>query len=94
MHLICFNSGRTPLTPGIVMNVPTATVSELIETVGGAKVFSAFDFTSGYHQLKLNKNVAEGIGFVTRKGGFQYRQLAPGLTNGCCQFQRVMSAML
>lgn len=74
-------------------NFPTATVSELIETVGNAKVFSTFDCTSGYHQLSLDPDGAEVTGFVTSKGAFQYKRLAQGLTNGCCQFQRVMSSI-
>lgn len=74
-------------------NFPTATVNELIETVGDAKVFSTFDCTSGYHQLELDKDGAEVTGFVTSKGAFQYKRLAQGLTNGCCQFQRVMSSI-
>lgn len=74
-------------------NFPTATVPELIETVGNAKVFSTFDCTSGYHQLELEKEGSEATGFVTSKGAFQYKRLAQGLTIGCSQFQRVMSSI-
>lgn len=74
-------------------NFPTATVPELIETVGNAKVFSTFDCTSGYHQLELEDDGAEVTGFVTSRGAFQYKRLAQGLTIGCSQFQRVMSSI-
>jgi hypothetical protein len=74
-------------------NFPTATVSELIETVGNSKVFSTFDCTSGYHQLELDPEGAEVTGFVTSKGAFRYKRLAQGLTIGCSSFQRVMSSI-
>lgn len=74
-------------------NFPTPTVSELIETVGDAKIFSTFDCTSGYHQLDLDEDGAEVTGFITNRGAFRYKRLAQGLTNGSAQFQRVMSSI-
>ncbi|KAG1360517.1 hypothetical protein G6F61_014332 [Rhizopus arrhizus] len=42
---------------------PLPHIDDLLDTVGGATVFSTLDCTSGYHQLPLNPEHAERTGF-------------------------------
>lgn len=55
-------------------NYPVATVSELTEATTGAKLFSVFDCTSGYHQLEINPEHREITGFITKSGTYRYKR--------------------
>ncbi|KAG0770989.1 hypothetical protein G6F22_016891 [Rhizopus arrhizus] len=46
---------------------PLPHIDELLDSVGGATIFSTLDCTSGYHQLPLNEEHAERTGFVTKR---------------------------
>ncbi|KAG1616398.1 hypothetical protein G6F44_013130 [Rhizopus delemar] len=65
---------------------PLPHIDELLDSVGGATIFSTLDCTSGYHQLPLNEEHAERTGFVTKRGTFSFNVLPFGITTGCSLF--------
>ncbi|EIE82990.1 hypothetical protein RO3G_07695 [Rhizopus delemar RA 99-880] len=73
---------------------PLPHIDELLDSVGGATIFSTLDCTSGYHQLPLNEEHAERTGFVTKRGTFSFNVLPFGITTGCSQYQRMMHSIL
>lgn len=71
-------------------NYPVATVAELTEATAGAKIFSVFDCTSGYHQLEINPDHREITGFITKSGTYQYKVCPQGITIGVPEYSRVI----
>lgn len=71
-------------------NYPVATVSELTEATSTAKIFSAFDATSGYFQLEINPEHREITGFITKSGTYRYKVCPQGITTGVPEYSRVI----
>jgi hypothetical protein len=64
---------------------------DLIDTLGGAKVFSAVDLAAGYWQIRLADGEGPKTAFTTHCGHFEWRVLPMGLTNAVATFQNLMN---
>ena len=73
---------------------PMKMIEEVIQNMPGAKVFSKLDATSGYWQLKLDKESSKLYTFNTPFGCYQFLRVPFGIVLASEIFQRVMSQMV
>ena len=65
-------------------------ISEILDEVGGKKMFSSFDFSAGFYQIPLHPKHKERTAFSTFLGLFQFVNMPMGLCGAPLTFQRVM----
>jgi transposase InsO family protein len=73
---------------------PLPRIDVCLDSLAGAKLFSAFDLRSGYHQVRMYEEDADKTSFVTRSGLWRFRRLPFGLSNAGATFQRVMDVAM
>jgi hypothetical protein len=71
---------------------PTPFTDELLENVGGNKVYSFTDGFSGYHQIKIAQEDRYKTMFSIEWGSYQYTVMLFGLRNTPTIFSRVVIA--
>jgi len=69
---------------------PLPRIDDLLDTLGKAKVFSALDMRSGFHQVPLHEDSKEFTAFTTKYGTYHYNTLPMGLVNSPATFQRLI----
>ncbi|KAG1040488.1 hypothetical protein G6F43_012278 [Rhizopus delemar] len=69
---------------------PLPRIDDLLDTLGKAKVFSALDMRSGFHQVPLDEDSKELTAFTTKYGTYHYNTLPMGLVNSPATFQRLI----
>jgi hypothetical protein len=69
-------------------------MGELLDSLLGAKLFSALDLASGYYQLAMAPKSRECTAFPTPYGLYQWRVMPMGLCNAPAIFQRAMNVIL
>ena len=73
---------------------PLPRIDDLLDTLHGAKYFTALDLQQAYHQVRLKPEDVPKTAFLTHKGQYEYRVLSFGLTNAPATFQALMNRVL
>jgi len=73
---------------------PIPLISELIRSLSKAKVYTALDLKSAYHQLRIRKEDIPKTAFITPFGQYTSNVLLFGSTNAPSDFQEFMTSIL
>lgn len=73
---------------------PLPQIDNLLDSMGGAKIFSTLDAASGYWQIPMTEEASERSGFVCPFGTFTWNVMSFGLTSAPSTFQRTMNTIL
>ena len=73
---------------------PLPRITDCLDAVADATMFSCFDVTSGYHQIPVKESDVPKTAFCTKYGLYEYTSMPMGLTNSPATFQRFMELAL
>ena len=73
---------------------PLPRMSELLDSLSKAKVFTKMDLRWGYTNVRMKKNDIWKAAFITHRGLFEPCVMYFGLTNAPATFQRMMNDLL
>lgn len=73
---------------------PLPLISETLDRLGNAGVFSKMDLKDAYHRIGIKRSDRWKTAFRTRYGHFQYRVMPFGLTNAPATFQAYINRAL
>ena len=73
---------------------PLPVIDDILDHLGKARFFSAFDLSSGFHQIAMDKDSQKYTDFSTLEGDFQFNCMPFGLKNAPATFQRMMDTAL
>ena len=70
---------------------PLPMIDDILDHLGKAKFFSAFDLSAGFHQIPMKENCNKYIAFSTQQGHFEYNRMPFGLKNAPATCQRMLA---
>ena len=73
---------------------PIPNIEEILDNLGGAKIFSTLDLKSGFFQVEVDENSRKYTAFVCKNGLYQFKRMPFGLTNNPSTFSRIMQHVL
>lgn len=73
---------------------PLPRIQDNLDQLGGAKIFTTLDATSGFHQNPLHEDDIPKTAFHTRYGSYEFMVTPFGLKNSPSAFQRLMNEVL
>ncbi|KAH7704245.1 Retrovirus polyprotein, partial [Aphelenchoides avenae] len=68
-------------------------IQDILDAVGGKRIYSNFDFQSGFHQIPVYPPHIPRTAFATFMGLFEFVRMPFGLCSAPSTFQRVMKSM-
>ena len=69
---------------------PLHVINDILDQLGRAKFFSAFDLSAGFYQIPMKESDKKYTAFSTSQGHFEYNRMLFGLKNAPATLQRIM----
>ena len=69
---------------------PLPRIDEMLDRIYNGRIFSSFDMTSGYYQVRVKPEDYEKTAFMTQYGQYEYKVVPFGLCNAPATFQALM----
>ena len=69
-------------------------IDDIIDHLGNAKFFSAFDLRSCFHQIPMAEESKKYTGFSTPEGHFEFNTMPFGLKNAPATLQQMIDGAL
>lgn len=73
---------------------PLPNINDLLDQVGKANYFSAFDMKLGFYQLAIKQKHQKYTAIPKKSGHYEFRRLPMGLCNSASHFQKYMNDAL